>query len=184
MKIIKQDYKKKLDESTLKSTGGLRRSLSSSNLSGSTAGSMEVSFGGVQIKGSNPDGSIPILFYSSTDGTSYDTQTGRLLGKRQHNPITIRKEVDSTSPFFYQALVAGSKGKVVITLYGLEQGQRGPRQTTSLDSTFVTNIDQALANTFVPSSNGTSNPLEEISFVYQKITWTNISSGVSASDTW
>ena len=37
--------------------------------------------------------------------TPIDPNSGALSGKRRHNPITIRKEVDAASPKLFQALV-------------------------------------------------------------------------------
>jgi type VI protein secretion system component Hcp len=96
---------------------------------------------------------------SSTSGagagkvTASDAASGMASGKRQHQPFTIRKEVDSASPLLFKACASGQHFKEVDVDLG-----NGARYT--LTDVVISSINK---------SSGGDRPTESVSFTYQKI---------------
>ena len=57
--------------------------------------------GPVRDRDETKNGSIALLAVEHSIVSPRDTATGMATGKRQHHPITVTKETDNTSPFFY-----------------------------------------------------------------------------------
>ena len=97
-----------------------------------------------------------------------DPASGLPTGKRQHQPITITKELDKTSPLLLKAITTNENlTSVLIGL--LRNGQ--PVATIKLTN----------ANISAYVTHGTT---ESWSFTYQKITWTWLDGGITAEDDW
>ena len=104
-----------------------------------------------------------------------DSASGQATGKRQHDPVRFVKRWGPATPQLSQALATNETLKTVL----FEFGGPGPR------GDFAVNFTVQLANARVSgieqhAEAGTT--LEEISFVYQKITWTHAPSGNTAED--
>jgi len=98
-----------------------------------------------------------------------DPATGLPTGKRQHKPFTITKTIDKTTPLLLNALVNNENlvfVKVAIT-----------------DGTSNTIMIIELTNANVGSRRQIGQA-EEITFTYQKISWTWVDGGVTAQDDW
>jgi len=126
-----------------------------------------------------------IAVYSLTQELKvpFDAATGQITGKRQHSPVTIVKELDTSSPLFFNAAASNEILKsVTCTLYHLTAvGEfRAYYKITLTNATVVEIRDSG------DGVNGTAqrDERERISFSYQKITLTNLDSGTSASDDW
>jgi type VI secretion system secreted protein Hcp len=97
-----------------------------------------------------------------------DPASGLPTGKRQHQPITITKQMDQTSPLLLNDLT--NNASLSSVLIGL-----------SKDGKQVATIK--LTNASV--SHYVTHGLTELwSFTYQKITWTWLDGNVTASDDW
>jgi type VI secretion system secreted protein Hcp len=163
----------------------LVRSFSNSdlnNVSGETPASLHLTIGGATVHGSSPNGDIAIVYFDNRISQPYDAASGALVGRRQHTPFTIRKEIDIASPLLYQAFVSGKRANGVLTVNSVgDQGIASVMQITFTNMTIVSS-EQMLPDTVVSTVGGSTNPLEEIQFTYQKITWTG--GGITASDSW
>jgi type VI secretion system secreted protein Hcp len=97
-----------------------------------------------------------------------DAATGLATGKRQHQPITITKQFDKTSPLLLNALVTNENlTSVLIGL--LRNGQQ------------IATIKLTNASVSHYNLHGTT---ETWAFTYQKIEWTAVDGGATASDDW
>ena len=103
-----------------------------------------------------------------------DLGSGLASGKRQHKPLTILKEVDKASPLLLQALVTNEN----LTLFNLQlvaPGQDSVVYRIDLSNARVVDVHMITVD-------GRSR--EQVSFAYQKITWTWVSPNVVAMDDW
>jgi type VI secretion system secreted protein Hcp len=97
-----------------------------------------------------------------------DPASGLPTGKRQHKPIVFTKQLDSTTPLLLNALVTNENlTSVLIGL--LRNGQQ------------VATIKLTNANIADYTDNGDT---EHWSLTYQKIEWTWVDGGITASDDW
>jgi type VI secretion system secreted protein Hcp len=97
-----------------------------------------------------------------------DPASGLPTGKRQHKPIVITKELDKTTPLLLNALV--SNETLTSVLIGL---LRNGQQVATITLTNASIADY--------TDHGDT---EHWSLTYQKITWTWLDGGITASDDW
>jgi type VI secretion system secreted protein Hcp len=137
------------------------------------------------IKGDATDGSIAGLAYEHSVISPRDASTGLPTGKRQHKPLTIVKAIDSSTPLLYSSLVTNENlSTVVLKFY--RQNTSGVLEmyyTVTLTNASISSIRNWKPNTRDLSADRAGD-LEEVSFTYQKITWTWVKGGISASDDW
>ncbi|MEX0595898.1 MAG: type VI secretion system tube protein TssD [Candidatus Paceibacterota bacterium] len=127
-------------------------------------------------------GSTEIVSYSHGITSPRDAATGQATGKRQHEPIVIRKEIDRATPLLLKALVDNNKiDAVEIKLY-----RPNPSGDGTLQNYFSIELENVRVSSISKSQDPPepSKPLEEVSFTYQKITWTWVDGRVSAEDNW
>jgi len=114
-----------------------------------------------------------------------DPQTGLASGKRRHEPMSVVKFYDKSSPLLYQALCTGEHFKdVTLKWYRIAStGQEEHYFTTLLEDAILVAI-----RTFMPSALDKETEqyghMEECSFTYRRITWTFEDGGVTATDDW
>lgn len=116
---------------------------------------------------------------------------GQLIGKRQHKPFTITREVDSSSPLLWQALSTNETLQtVVIEIIGRPPTGAGE---TVVERITLTNATISKVARYIPfprprqgntSEHVHTNELEQIELTFQKITFANISKSTSTSDDW
>jgi type VI secretion system secreted protein Hcp len=113
----------------------------------------------------------------------FDPASGQSTGRPQHSPIIISKELDASSPQFFTAAATNESLRLVTcTLY-----------RTTIDGLPRAYFKIVLTNASVveikDSGNGVngtsqSDERERISLSYQKIEWTDLTSGTTATDDW
>jgi type VI secretion system secreted protein Hcp len=139
--------------------------------------------GSVTAKGH--EGTIAILDYSYEVTSSRDPATGLATGKRQHTPLVIRKEVDSATPMILNMLTQ-NENLTAAKFEFFETSSTGVEtatQVVELTNGSISDFQQAYGT--VPSDiPSVVRDLETISFTFQKITFTDIKSGKTASDDW
>lgn len=139
-----------------------------------------------EIRGDNADGSIAGLAFEHSIISPRDAASGLPTGKRQHKPLTIVKAIDNSTPRLYQSLVANENLKtVVIKFYRPIVAGENPvlYYTVTLTNASISSLRNWKPNTRDLSADRAGD-LEEVSFVYQKITWTFAEGHISASDDW
>ncbi len=128
-----------------------------------------------------------ILVYSIEHGMEIprDTHTGLPTGQRIHKPFTITKHVDPASPLLYQACSTGEHMKKwELEYYHInEKGQEELYYTVTLENAIVVSIRHFKPTTFV-EANKPYHDMEEVSFTYEKITWSHKTANKEAVDDW
>src|SRR5947207_9637941 len=120
------------------------------------------------IAGGGKGGKIDVIAVSHQIVSPRDAASGLPTGKRQHKPFTITKELDKSTPLLAQALVTNENlTSVLFTFY------RGGNAYMTVKLTNASISDRL--------EHGAT---EQISFTYQKITWTWIDGGITAEDDW
>lgn len=141
--------------------------------------------GSVDQKGH--EGSILVHSFSCEVTSPRDPASGLAAGKRQHQPVTILKEVDASSPKLWSALVS-NETLVEWTLRFWTPAPAGAGEERQIYTVQLTNANIASMREYMQDNddpNGAKMPLlEQISFTYQKIEWTWTQGGITASDDW
>ncbi len=114
-----------------------------------------------------------------------DTRSGAATGQRVHNPVVITKVFDKSSPLLYKALVTNETlPEVTIKWYRPSTSADMEHYFThKLENALVVDIKAVMPNCQDPSQAHFTH-LEEISFAYQKITWTHVIGKTEHTDDW
>ena len=128
-----------------------------------------------------------ILVFAMENGiqSPRDPATGLPSGKRRHQPIVIRKEVDRSSPLLYNALVTN---ETIVTWQlhfwrSLPIGVMQQYYSVQLTNASIVGINFYLPNTQDPTLMKFTE-YEEVSFTYQKIEWIWTDGNITAVNDW
>lgn len=140
--------------------------------------------GSVTLKGR--ENSIAVHAFSHDVTSPRDPASGLLTGKRMHRPFAIVKDVDKSSPLLWNALATNENLPswslqccVALPGAGLEKQV----YTISLTNASIASIHEAMLDNQDPAKQNLA-LREEITFTYQKITWTWVDGGITAQDDW
>ncbi len=131
------------------------------------------------------EGRIMVIAADHSIVAPSDPQAGVATGKRMHHPFSITKESDKSSPILYNMLNTSE----VISDWILQFFAQSPTgvetqtHTVQLSNALISDITFHMPNTRDPDLTRYVEH-EEISFVYQKITWTWVDGNITSSDTW
>ena len=114
-----------------------------------------------------------------------DSQSGTATGKRVHRAMVITKAVDRATPMLYNAMVNNERlTKVTIKHYRIDPtGVEQNHFTVELENAIVSSIRASAPNYLDPAKEQFTYT-EEVSFAYQRITWTWVVGGVMSMDEW
>ena len=112
-------------------------------------------------------------------------RTGQVMARHQHHPLSIVKEIDKSSPKLYQALATGERlSDVTIKWYRLDcTGAEENYFTIYLEDARIVSIRSCTPSALDLGLTNYS-PVEEVSFLYHKITWTWELDGIEFEDSW
>ena len=133
------------------------------------------------------EGSIQVLTMTHEIVSLRDAASGLPTGKRQHKPIVVRIPVDKSFPKLYQALVTNeSLSSVEIKSFDAPSGRSGAAAqkhawTLTLTNASIAGISSLTQAGAKPND---KDQLLEVSFTYQKIEWTWVNGGITATDDW
>jgi type VI secretion system secreted protein Hcp len=115
----------------------------------------------------------------------HDSASGAPTGKRVHGPLIITKNVDRSTPLLYSAMVNNERlTKVIIKHYKPDlTGVQQNHFTVELDDAIIVAIEASQPN-YLDKAKEQFTYTEEVSFAYQKITWTWEDGGVMSMDEW
>lgn len=142
---------------------------------------------GQQIKGScqalGRVGAIEIMNSGYSMNHLTCSNTGKLMGARQHNGFTLHKEIDKTSPFFAVALCQSRRlQKAVIHYYDIDDaGIEYEIYRITLDSIVIMSLNATHA--YVPNSH-TCGMIENITIRYAGIEWFYLQGNIKYEDDW
>lgn len=138
-----------------------------------------------EIRGDGPDGRIRVIGVSHEITSPRDPASGLPTGSRQHRPLVLVKELDPASPLL-RAVLANNENLPELRLAFTRPTAGGGEEQhflIELLNANLTNIRlEMLNNQFAETA-----PLavrEHVSFTYQRITWTWLDGGITASDDW
>ncbi len=130
--------------------------------------------------------SIECVFYQQSVLTAREAGSGMATGRRQYEPLMIRKRIDKSSPLIAKALVENAKIDGTFKFFRPNPTGDGTTEqfySVEIKDGRVASMKQYVPDTIVPVSS-TEPPLEEIAFVFHTITWTYTNGGVTHTDTW
>lgn len=137
--------------------------------------------GDVTIKGHEE--TIMVLDLDRSILSPRDAASGLPTGKRVHSPVVITKRIDKASPLLMKALVDNENLEVQLSVYGAtKSGLEMLCYTIQLADASIAGIKQYM--NFNETAGITGDHLEEVSFAYQKITWTYEPGGIISEDDW
>nr|WP_159465306.1 type VI secretion system tube protein TssD [Scandinavium goeteborgense] len=142
---------------------------------------------GTQIRGIcmalGREGAIEIM--NSNYGVYQNTcsNTGKLMGSRQHQGFVLHKEIDKTSPYFAVAVCQSRRlQKAVIHYYDInEAGIEYEIYRVTLNSLVIMSVNASHA--YMPGSH-TSGMLENIVISYAGIEWFYLEGNIKYDDDW
>jgi type VI secretion system secreted protein Hcp len=130
------------------------------------------------------EGTFEVLGLTHEVLLPFEQRNGKPRDKRVHNPVTVLKEVDSASPKLYQAICTAQKIKSVEIKWYRQDPEGGKEQHY-----FTTKLATARLVSIAPRMDGDTSHygkphMEQLSFIYEEITWSDVASGASAVDKW
>ncbi len=124
-----------------------------------------------QMKGREK--SFEVLSFNHEVTLPFEERNGAVSAKRSHHPLTVLKTVDEASPKLYMAITQGEHLNVEIKWFRPHPDGGSSEQhyfTTKIANAKLISIAPHMANVNERSQVGTGH-LEQLSFVYDEITW-------------
>lgn len=108
-------------------------------------------------------------------------ERGSPTGARFHGPLTITKEVDKSSPLLHQALTTGERLDIDLKFFRTTpSGAEEQYYTVKLEDAMIVSIKSQFTT---DNEKGTElGYMEDVAFVYDKITWTWEPEGIESQD--
>ena len=140
--------------------------------------------GSVTQKGK--EGTIAVIAIDHSIISPRDPASGLPTGKRIHSPLVIVTHIDKATPLLYEALVT-NENLPTVELDFYKTGQNGAETLyfkIQLTNANISSIKQTNLNSQDDPNTNLFGEYEELSFTYQKITWTWTDGGITAEDDW
>lgn len=132
------------------------------------------------------ENSIECLSLESRVLTAREASSGMATGRRQYQPLVIRKRIDKGSPLLMKALTENQVVEGKFKFFRPNPTGDGTTEqffTLEIKQGRISDIRQYVPDVLVPSA-AAAPPMEEISFVFHSISWTYTKGGVMHEDTW
>lgn len=147
-----------------------------------------------QIKGSitqkGREDSVGIIAYSHDIEMPINPTSGQPSGGRLHRPFVVEKELDKSTPIFYNCLCTNENLSDVTIKFWTPQikatsgvGAEVQHYTVKLTDAHISSIQARMENVKNPELVKYAQ-YETISFTYHKIEWTWNDGGITAQDDW
>ncbi|MEZ4390360.1 MAG: type VI secretion system tube protein TssD [Polyangiales bacterium] len=147
---------------------------------------------GSEIKGQSTqtslgrEGSIECLYFEQSVKTAREAGSGMATGRRQYEPLLIRKRIDKSSPMISKALCNNEEISATFKFFRPNPTGDGTTEqfyTVEISRGRIASQKLYVPDTIVPATS-TEPPLEEVTFVFHTINWTFEDGGVTHEDTW
>jgi type VI secretion system secreted protein Hcp len=141
---------------------------------------------GTDIKGSvsiaGREGSVAVVALDHDVYIPVDPTTNQLSGTRRHDPFVFTKYIDAATVYLNKAVCEGQTySQVEIKSYQVDNsGVEKEFYRCVLENVKVIKVAPVLSSVF--NSKKKVAPMEQISLVYQKITWTYVDGNIQYSD--
>ena len=130
------------------------------------------------------ENSIECLSFAQRVATASDPSTGRMAGRRQYDPIVIVKRIDKSSPLLVKGLAQNQVATAVFRFFRPNQTGDGTMEqfyTIEIKEARIASVKGYVIDTL--SADGAARPpLEEVSFVFNRISWSFENGGVTFED--
>ena len=152
---------------------------------------LDLSSNGTTIEGDSAqkghEGALECVYFSSSVATTQLTSgAGMATGRRTHGPIVIRKRIDRATPLLAKSLVQNEVAAGTFRFYrtsddgteehfftiAFQQGRVSSQTTYSSDNVAAAGVA------------GSSPFMEEVQFVYRRVSWTYEPDGIVFEDSW
>ena len=140
-------------------------------IKGNNAGDI---IGDSTIMSMDRENSIEAFKFESSVRTPRGASSGMPSGERVHDPITITKRIDRSSPILHQVLCTNDPVEVTIKFYRPNPSGDGTTEqfyTIELKEGRISSI-KTISPNCVDDSTSMLPAMEEVSFIFGKITWT------------
>lgn len=129
--------------------------------------------------GKERQGSIELLGYEHSVITAREAGSGLATGRRQYQPLLIRKRIDKASPLLMKALSQNQVVEAELRFY-----RPNPTGDGTTEHYYTIKLTNARIASVEHASDASSPPMEEVTFVFHTIQWTYTNGGVTHEDTW
>ena len=132
------------------------------------------------------ENSIECVFFESGVRTAREAGSGMATGRRQYEPLMIRKRIDKSTPLIAKALVENQVIEGKFKFFRPNPTGDGTTEqfyTIEIKKGRIASQRQWNPDTIVPASSMEPS-LEEVTFVFHTIVWTYTNGGVTHEDTW
>jgi type VI secretion system secreted protein Hcp len=129
--------------------------------------------------------SIECTYYEQAASTPREAGTGMATGRRQYQPLIIRKRIDKASPLLIKAFCENQAIEGTFKFFRPNPSGDGTTEqfySVQISQGRIASCKQVLPDTTMPATS-TEAPLEEITFVFHVISWTYTNGGVTHQDT-
>jgi type VI secretion system secreted protein Hcp len=127
-----------------------------------------------------------ILCYSLNHSVEIpkDTHTGLPTGQRIHHTFKVVTNMGKHTPKLFQACCTGESLDVEMHLYHInEKGQEEKYFQIKMQNAIVVESREWYPETFL-EKNKPYKHMQDISFTYETIIWTDVVNGIEAEDSW
>jgi type VI secretion system secreted protein Hcp len=146
---------------------------------------------GVEIHGDNRnqqdgrEGSIECTYFQYGVSVPISKGSGQASGKRQHEPITIRKPIDQSTPLLFRGLVQNQAVEATFKFYKLgADNEQHDFYTIDITKGRIASINEISPDNENRVGDGASSfPLEQVTFTFQTIRWRFEPTAVEFQDT-
>lgn len=132
------------------------------------------------------ENSIECVFFESGVRTAREAGSGMATGRRQYEPLLIRKRIDKSTPLIAKSLTENQVIEGVFKFFRPNPTGDGTTEqfyTIKITKGRIASQRQWVPDTIVPASS-LEPPLEEVAFVFHTIEWTYTNGGITHQDTW
>lgn len=132
------------------------------------------------------ENSIECTYYEQAVKTAREAGSGMATGRRQYEPLNIRKRIDKASPLIAKALVENQVIEGEFKFFRPNPDGDGTTEhfyTVKVKQGRIASQKQIVPDTIVPASS-TEPPMEEVAFVFHTISWRFERGGIEHEDTW
>jgi type VI secretion system secreted protein Hcp len=130
------------------------------------------------------EGSIECLSYEQGVATAREAGSGLATGRRQYQPLVVRKRLDRASPLLLKALTENQVIEGTFRFYRPDPSGDGTTQhfyTVVITQARITGVRQLLPDVLGPDT-ADDPPQEELSFAVGSIEWTYEPDGITHQD--
>jgi len=132
------------------------------------------------------ENTIECVEFKDSVRTAREHGSRAAVGRRVHEPISIIKRIDKSSPLLAKALCRNEKIDGEFQFFRPSPGGDGTTEqffTVKIENGRVDSIERLSPNAFDPAESKNP-PLETVKFVYAKITWIYTPTGAEFVDEW